>query len=64
VLNGGVLPLLSPEAVEAGGASCRNGGKEAVGTGKVAAAAVRRRSAWPGRLCLDRVIDRWVPRGF
>jgi hypothetical protein len=41
-----------------------NGGTKAVGAGKVAAAAVRRQSARPGRRCSDRVTDRWVPRGF
>jgi hypothetical protein len=35
-----------------------------VGTGKAAAATVRRRLARPGRLYSDWVTDRWVPRGF
>jgi hypothetical protein len=41
-----------------------NGGSKAVGTGKVVAATVRRRSARPGRLCTDRVTDWWVLHGF
>jgi hypothetical protein len=41
-----------------------NGGSEAMGAGKAAAAADRRRSTWPGRLCSDQATDRWVPRGF
>jgi hypothetical protein len=41
-----------------------NGGNEAVGMGKVAATTVRRCSARFGRLCSERVTDRWVPCGF
>jgi hypothetical protein len=41
-----------------------NDGSEAVGTGKAVATTVRRRSAWPRRLCSDEVTDRWAPRGF
>jgi hypothetical protein len=37
--------------VEGGGASCGNGGSEAVGVDKATATTIRRRSAWPGRLC-------------
>jgi hypothetical protein len=41
-----------------------NGGSEAVGAGKAATAAVRRCSARPGCLYLDRVTNRWVLRYF
>jgi hypothetical protein len=41
-----------------------NGGSEAVGAGKVAAAAVRRCSTWPGCLCSDYETDGWAPRSF
>jgi hypothetical protein len=41
-----------------------NNGSEAVGVGKVVAAAVRRRSARPGHLCSDRENDGWAPCGF
>jgi hypothetical protein len=48
----------------AAGTVGRNNGSEAVGTGKVATAAVRRRLARPGHLCSDRETDGWAPHGF
>jgi hypothetical protein len=59
----GALLLKPHEAVAEGGMAVETTG-EAVGAGKAAAAAVRRRSVWPGRLCLDREAGRWAPRGF
>jgi hypothetical protein len=49
---------------QAAGTVGGNGGSEAMGLGKAAAAAVRGCSMRPGRLCSDRVTDRWVPCGF
>jgi hypothetical protein len=51
-------------AAQAAGTVGGNSDSEAVGTGKAAAATVRRRLARPGRLYSDWVTDRWVPRGF
>jgi hypothetical protein len=74
--KGGALRWCTPLKVARGTGRGRRGGGngglerrvemagEAMGMGTAVATAVRRHSAWPGRLCSDREADWWAPRGF